>query len=132
MTATTARKPRPRDYALHHRSRANLLIHLVAVPLFLAGNVGILITLANGTLLLGAVSLVAVTVSLWAQGRGHRLERTPPVPYIGSGDAVRRTLVEEWYAFPKFVFTGGWARALRAAGQPGPDARPPARADQGR
>lgn len=35
-------------YPRYHRSRANLLVHIVAVPLFVLGNVGLIVTLLRG------------------------------------------------------------------------------------
>lgn len=101
-------------YARYHRSRANLLLHIVVVPLFLAGNVSLLaglVTLAWAPIVVG---LAATGVSLALQGRGHRTEPVPPEPFTGPANAAARLLCEQWITFPRFVLTGGWLRALRA------------------
>ena len=61
-----------------HRSGVNLLIHIVVVPLFLAGNIGLVVALVSRSLALGAVSLVAMVLSVALQGRGHKREQVPP------------------------------------------------------
>jgi len=65
-------------YARYHGSRANLLIHIVVVPLFLLGNIGLVVAVVQRSLLLGVLSLLAMVVSVALQGRGHRQEQNPP------------------------------------------------------
>ncbi len=103
------------DYTAKHRSRANLLVHIVAVPLFQLGTLLLVyaaVRRAGGAAVLGVACLVA---SLSLQGRGHTLEAEAPEPFHGAGDFVRRILAEQWITFPRFVLSGGWARNLRAA-----------------
>ena len=100
-------------YPRYHRARANLLLHLAVVPLFLAGNVGLVVAVARGAAGLGGLALVAMLVSIALQGRGHRVEPVPPEPFTGPANAVTRILLEQWVTFPRFVLTGGWWRALR-------------------
>lgn len=107
-----------RDYALYHQSRRNLLLHIVAVPLFLVGN-----ALALGALLVQAWALAAgaALLSLAAfavQGLGHKGEAVPPVPFKGPGEAVARIVVEQWVTFPRFVLSGGWAEGFRRSRRP--------------
>jgi hypothetical protein len=99
-------------YSRSHAARANLLMHIVAVPLFLAGNVGLVLALANASSPALLASLAAVVVSLVLQGRGHRVERVPPEPFTGPANAVYRLVAEQWITFPRFVLSGGWLRAL--------------------
>lgn len=100
-------------YPRVHRSRVNLLIHIVVVPLFLAGNIGLVVALISRSLALGAVSLVAMVLSVALQGRGHRQEQVPPEPFTGPANAVSRILLEQWVTFPRFVISGKWLRAFR-------------------
>lgn len=100
-------------YSRYHRSRANLLIHIVVVPLFLVGNVGLIIAIVERSALFGLVSLVAMVVSVALQGRGHRQEEVPPEPFTSAANAVSRIFLEQWVTFPRFVLSGGWLRALR-------------------
>ncbi|XHS79393.1 Mpo1-like protein [Burkholderiaceae bacterium UC74_6] len=103
-------------YARYHGSRANLLLHIVVVPLFLCGNVALVLGLVAGGWGEAVAGLVAMVVSVIAQGRGHALEVNPPVPFSGPGNAVARIFLEQWVSFPRFVLTGGWWRAFQRAG----------------
>jgi hypothetical protein len=47
------------------------------------------------------------------QGREHGQEAVPPEPYTSPLNAVARILLEQWITFPRFVLSGGWARAMR-------------------
>jgi len=108
-------------YPRYHGSRANLVLHIVVVPLFLCGNVALVLGLLGALGLLGGswaeavAGLAAMAISVIAQGRGHALEANPPVPFSGPGNALARILLEQWVSFPRFVLTGGWWRALRRA-----------------
>ncbi len=103
-------------YPKYHRSRANLLLHIVVVPLFLIGNVGLVVALLDRSAVLGIGSLLAMVVSLALQGRGHGREAVAPEPFTSAGNAVSRIFLEQWVTFPRFVVTGGWIRALRQQG----------------
>lgn len=100
-------------YSRYHRSSANLLLHIAVVPLFWVGNVGLVVALVAGSPVLGAMSLVAMIVSVALQGRGHRQEEVPPEPFTGAGNALLRIFLEQWITFPRFVISGAWFRALR-------------------
>ena len=104
-----------RGYPRYHRSRANLLLHIVVVPVFLAGNVGSLLALAQGSVLLAIACLATMGISVALQGRGHGTEENPPEPFTSRGNAVARIFLEQWVTFPRFVLSGGWYAALRAA-----------------
>lgn len=99
-------------YARYHQSRPNLLLHIVLVPAFLAGNVTLLIALCgrHWLLAIGAVAVTALSVAL--QGRAHRGEPVPPEPFTSAANAVVRIFREQWVTFPRFVLSGGWSRAL--------------------
>lgn len=100
-------------YPRYHLSRANLLIHIVVVPLFLAGNVGLVVALVERSAVLGVISLIVMVISVALQGRGHRQEVVPPEPFTGPVNAISRVFLEQWVTFPRFVISGGWLRALR-------------------
>jgi hypothetical protein len=102
------------DYAHFHRDRRNLLIHVVAVPVFVVGTLAALRFLLAGQGLAALAWAVGPVLSLAAQGRGHRLEPNPPRPFRGPVDFVRRILAEQFVRFPLFLASGRWARALRA------------------
>lgn len=125
------------DYSANHASQANLWIHIVAVPLFLIGNILALALPAfagyaievyrqvgwgDGTgrslalpflMVLPGLLLSAVAMAL--QGMGHGKEAIRPKPFTGAWNAIARIFTEQWVTFPRFVFSGGWLRALRAA-----------------
>jgi hypothetical protein len=86
-----------RDYALKHRNRTNLLLHIVAVPLF---------DIATVVLLVAAVVI---------EGHGHRKEQSALEPFTGPLDFVSRFVVEQWVTFPRFVLSGGWFRHISHA-----------------
>ncbi|HQR04636.1 MAG: terminase [Proteobacteria bacterium] len=102
-------------YAHTHQARSNLLLHIVLVPFFLAGNV----VLVSGVVLLSwclvLAGIVATVASIALQGRGHKVEANPPEPFTGVGNALLRIFLEQWITFPRFVLSGGWLHALRSA-----------------
>lgn len=100
-------------YPRYHALKANLLLHIVAVPVFLVGNVGLAIALWQGAWGLALACAVPMVLSLAAQGRGHRMEHVPSEPFTGPVQAVARLLFEQWITFPRFVLSGGWWRALK-------------------
>jgi hypothetical protein len=95
-----------------HRDRRNLALHSLTVPLFLAGTCLLVLSPFTSAALAiaGAASMLAAVA---AQGRGHSLESTRPVPFRGAGDFLARFFVEQWVTFPRFVLCGGFARAWR-------------------
>lgn len=103
------------DYASKHRLRRTLLVHIVAVPAFIAGNVALVAALSLGMWMAAVLALVVMMASLAWQGRCHRGEPEQPAPFSGPGQAVARIFIEQWVTFPRFVFSGDWALALRAA-----------------
>lgn len=102
-------------YPRYHRSRANLLLHIVVVPLFLAGNLAILIGLATLSWVHAVVGIAGTGLSLALQDRGHRTELVPPEPFTSPLNAIARLVCEQWITFPRFVLSGGWSDALRKA-----------------
>jgi hypothetical protein len=103
-----------RLYGEAHRDRGNLAVHLATVPLFLAGTVAVVLAPAVKPWLL-AVGLAGMALALALQGRGHHREQQAPRPFRGPRDAVARIFLEQWITFPRFVLSGGFARAWRAA-----------------
>jgi hypothetical protein len=113
MNLSDPHRSQPRPYARYHQSRSNLLLHIVFVPAFLAGNVALLLALLERRwlLALGAAAVTALSIAI--QGRGHRGEPVPPEPFTSPLNAVARIFREQWVTFPRFVLSGGWSRALR-------------------
>jgi hypothetical protein len=108
-------------YREGHRDRGNLLLHIVAVPLFWLGLLALGSGAIGGRAAWTASGLVAMAVSLGLQGRGHRRERVEPVAFEGPWDAISRLLLEQLWTFPRFVLSGGFARALRFEKATDPD-----------
>ena len=106
-------------YPRYHRSRTNLLVHIVAVPLFWLGTFALIAALWGGSFSLGVLGAASLLASLALQGRGHKVDENPPEPFTSPVDAVARILLEQWVTFPRFVLSGRWQRALRAAAHPG-------------
>jgi hypothetical protein len=102
-------------YARYHCSRANLLLHIVVVPLFIVGNVALVLALVQPSWATAALALAAMVVSVALQGRGHKAEPNPPEPFTSPANAVARIFLEQWVTFPRFVVSGHWLRAMRAA-----------------
>jgi hypothetical protein len=112
MNPSPPRRSQWQRYARYHQSRTNLLLHIVFVPVFLAGNVALLVALPGRHWLLAIGALAVTALSLAIQGRGHRGEPVPPEPFTGPLNAVARIFLEQWVTFPRFVLSGGWSRAL--------------------
>jgi hypothetical protein len=100
-------------YSRYHQSRANLLGHIVLVPLFLAGNVALIVGAIRLDWIEAFAGAACMLVSVMLQGRGHRDEPVPPVPFTGPGNALARIFLEQWITFPRYVLTGGWWRGVR-------------------
>lgn len=98
-----------------HRSRKNLLVHALTNPLFIGGGLSLVASIAmlDPWIALGAS---AMPIAMIAQGWGHRQEVSPPAPFRGPLDVLLRIFAEQWITFPRFVLSGGFARAWRAGG----------------
>lgn len=100
-------------YDRNHTTRANLWLHVVAVPLFWSGTLSVLSAWSSFWLLPSGLAMMVLALAL--EGRGHRTEPEAPVPFRSPLDAVVRLAVEQWVTFPRWVLGGGLSRALRAA-----------------
>jgi hypothetical protein len=105
-------------YTRYHQSRANLVLHIFVVPLFLVGNIALVVGLARASWLTVLFAVVAMVVSVALQGRGHGKEEVASVPFDGPANAVLRIFLEQWVTFPRFVLSGGWLAALRGEAPP--------------
>jgi len=95
-----------------HRNRANLLIHLVAVPLFVAGNLLVVTGLLFNPWLLPVAGL-CIVASLALQKFGHSLEPVQAPPFTGPRDLVRRLYAEQFCNFWRFLISGRWYASFR-------------------
>ena len=101
-----------RGYAHNHGDRVNLLIHMIAVPTFIAGVLATVTQLAQMRWGGALIGLVVAIVAFALQGVGHRRERAAPEPFLGGADFLASILVEQFITFPRFVLSGQWARNL--------------------
>ena|SRR5438270_4852455 len=99
-------------YPDNHHDRVNLMLHVATVPLFMTGTLALVLAPWLGLWLLAAGPAAMVT-AMALQGRGHKRETTPPVPFAGPADVLARIFVEQWITFPRFVVSGAWAAAWR-------------------
>ena len=102
-------------YPRYHQTRSNLLLHIALVPLFLLGNIALVVGVVWPSWGLAFAGIAVTFISIALQGRGHKAESNPPEPFTGVGNAVSRIFLEQWVTFPRFVLSGSWLRALRSA-----------------
>jgi uncharacterized membrane protein YGL010W len=98
------------NYSEAHRNKTNLIVHLFAVPMFIAAIFGIAIAISRPSLLIGAASLSMIILSFALQAKGHSLERKRASPFTGTQDFISRMLVEQFVTFPRFLLSGGWSK----------------------
>jgi hypothetical protein len=96
-----------------HRTTGNLLIHVVAVPMFVVGHALVVAGIAERWLFLAGGSCVVVSLAL--QRAGHSMEPQAVHPFAGPRDFVRRLYVEQFCNFWRFLFSGGWFASLKAS-----------------
>ncbi|WAS92001.1 Mpo1-like protein [Nannocystis punicea] len=106
-------------YSLNHADRTNLALHAVSAPLFVLGLPLSILALATGRFALAGAGLALAVLAIAVQGRGHRREQHAPAPFRSRGDLLARLVAEQFVTFPRFVLSGGFARAWRAAGRHG-------------
>jgi hypothetical protein len=98
-----------------HHHRTNLLVHALTVPVFLVGTLAIPLAIVAGPWWLALAGAVAMIAAIGAQGATHRLEDRAPDPFRGPVDVIARLFEEQWITFPRYVATGGFARAWRGS-----------------
>lgn len=94
-------------YAQVHTHRTNLLIHLIAVPPFIAAHFGLVSAIAQQQALPALMCVGLAVVSLGLQRWGHTLEAKTPAPFRNGLDFLTRLYTEQFYTFPMFVLSGG-------------------------
>ncbi|MGB0563836.1 MAG: terminase [Spirulinaceae cyanobacterium] len=93
-------------YSHAHAHRTNLLIHLVAVPLFILAHVGLVAALSSRKPLPALMCVGVAAASLGLQRKGHDLEVQAPEPFSSGWNFATRLYTEQFYTFPKFVLSG--------------------------
>lgn len=114
MTLSQLVAHQTKGYARFHQNRRNLRIHLLTVPIFMAGNVLLLLALWPLSGWWAGLGLILMALALAAQGKGHGLEEHPTEPFTGVLNFVLRILLEQWLSFPRFVAAGAWRIAVTA------------------
>ncbi len=107
------------DYCRVHANRFNLLIHLFAVPLFVAASLTLVKYVFRGDWLSAAFVMFVAVLAMAAQGSGHKKEPNLPRPFSGPGNFLRRWFTEQFFVFPMFLLSGRWWRQFVAAGERG-------------
>jgi hypothetical protein len=98
-------------YPTAHGDRRNLLMHALTVPIFWAGLAQVVATPLFPVLLISG--LASLGLAFLVQGIGHRLEVNAPQPFRSPVDLFVRFFLEQTVNFPRFVLSGGFARAWR-------------------
>jgi len=101
------------DYTAKHRDRGNLLLHAIAVPLFMLSTLMLVAAIVTREGVAAVFAVAGMGVSVLLPGRGHRRAGESPAPFDGAGDFASRFFVEQWVTFPRFVLSGGWLRNFR-------------------
>jgi hypothetical protein len=96
-----------------HKSAVNLIIHIIAVPLFVLGHVLLLAAIVLGWRF-AVVGILAIMVSFALQGYGHSVEQQKVPAFTGPRDFLRRLYAEQFCNFWRFLFSGLWFSSLRA------------------
>ena len=99
------------DYPRVHRARANLRVHLVAVPMFWAGAIALVIAAITTTWMAAFIGAALLFASISLQAWGHAQEKEAPMPFKGPLDFPVRITTENLYVFPRYVLSGGWLKA---------------------
>lgn len=102
-----------RGYAASHRNPINLILHLLAVPLFILASGMLFFALLQLNVLQLILSVFGLLAALALQAHGHRLEAKAQEPFSDTSDAVQRLLLEQFFTFPRFVLNGGWWKAWK-------------------
>ena len=102
-------------YGDFHRNRSTLSVHAVAVPLFVVNTLLLAAAVVRVEPAAALCGLLGMAVAFAAQGAMHKREPTASIPFDGPVDVVTRIFTEQFVTFPRFVRTGGFARAWAAA-----------------
>ena len=104
-----------KPYSHVHAHRTNLLIHSVAVPLFILAHVGLVVAIAYRKPLPALACVGVAVTSLGAQRKGHDLEVQSPEPFSSGWNFATRLYTEQFYTFPKFVLSGEFQKSWSVA-----------------
>lgn len=97
-----------------HLSRANLVIHVITVPVFMLGTIAIVCAIMALSPQWAMAGVLAIGSAMALQAVGHRLEPNAPAPFTGVGNAASRIFLEQWVTFPRYLLSGSWRQRDRA------------------
>jgi len=103
------------EYRRLRSTKSNLLVHLVAVPIFVFSIVSLFFALLEGAIPAVIAWAVAALISMMLQRHGHKRESESPRSFCGPTDFLRRWFGEQFIIFPWFVLSGNWLRQWRSA-----------------
>ncbi len=103
-------------YLRVHSERRNLVIHLVAVPLFALASAALVLFLVRGEAVGAVVAVAGAVIAIALQGRGHAFEAQAPEPFSGPANFLKRWFLEQFLIFPAFLVTGRWWQQFRTSG----------------
>lgn len=98
-------------YQCIHASHTNFVVHLITVPVFMAGTVAFFWGAATLSISYCLIGLFAMMVTVATQGWGHKQEVCSPSPFTSRANAFMRIFLEQWVTFPKYALHIAW-RAL--------------------
>ncbi len=110
------------SYQRVHSDRRNLIIHALAVPVFVIGTLSLLVCLVRGDYVPAGLALFAAIAAMALQGRGHALESHAPEPFSGPINFLGRWFREQFLVFPMFILTGRWWHQFKTSGEVADDA----------
>lgn len=102
-------------YAAGHRSKHGLMIHALT---FVWVGAGIVLTALGLLSRQGEWMLLGLLLyfgAMGAQAIAHSFEKKRPEPFLSPLDFVARFTLENLVTFPRFLITGGFAKAWRAS-----------------
>ena len=85
----------------NHRNPTNLVLHLIAVPLFILAFLLIVSGVFGMSFLNVAIGVVGLLAALGLQRHGHSLEAQASEPFSVRKDAVQRLMVEQFQTFAR-------------------------------
>ena len=101
------------SYLRVHSDRRNLIIHMIAVPLFVGSTISLILYLMRGDYAAALSVTVLAFVAMILQAKGHAREANPPAPFSGPDNFLRRWFTEQFVTFPLFFLTGHWWRQFK-------------------
>lgn len=101
-------------YPTFHQRPLTLWLHVLAVPTFVVATLSAVASAATLHFVGAGIAVGVMALAFVAQAFAHGREPNPAIPFEGVSDLVTRIFLEQFFTFPRFVLSGGWARALRA------------------